>query len=348
MIACRPVDIGVVAGMLADRIDSLVHLTLPNARREGAEWRVGSLAGEPGRSMAIHSGGGRSGVWADFSTGERGDALDLVAAVLFRGDKAAALTWSRRWLGIESGDPAAIEQHRQRAAERREQARQDDDRRRSWATRLFLAAQTSLADTPASTYLASRAIDLAQLGRQPRALRFHPSLWSEESGRHWPAIVAAISNGDGRMVGCHRTWLKPDGGGKAPLRDPKLSLGAYRGGCIRLWRGAGGKPLKDAAPGEAIVVSEGIEDGLSVAIAAPEFRVVCAVSLSNLGNLELPPAITEVIVIAQNDPVGSQAAKALDRAVQMLLRQGRRVRIARPPAEVKDANDLLRQTRGAA
>lgn len=67
---------------------------------EGAEWRVGSLAGEPGRSCAIHLGGTKSGVWSDFASGEGGDALDLMAAVRFGGDKRAALVWSRRWLGI--------------------------------------------------------------------------------------------------------------------------------------------------------------------------------------------------------------------------------------------------------
>jgi hypothetical protein len=350
-----PFDVKIVSDMLGNQAERLCVEILPAGVREGAEWRVGSLAGEPGRSMAVHLGGTRSGVWSDFSTGEAGDALDLVAAVLFRGDKGQAIQWSRAWLGLDSSDPASFEQHRRKAAEsRRDQAQRDGDRRQANALKIFLAAQPALAGTPAATYLAGRAIDLAQLGRQPRALRFHPALWNQRTQRHWPALVAAISNVEGRMVAVHRTWLAADGSGKAPIFDPrgkseaKLSLGLVRGGSIRLWRGASGKSLRDAPPGETVVITEGIEDGLSVAIVAPEFRVIAAVSLSNMGNIELPPAVECVIIMAQNDPPGSQPARGLDRAAQCLLRLGKRVRIARPPSAIKDANDLLRASRGGA
>jgi hypothetical protein len=79
---------------------------------------------------------------------------------------------------------------------------------------------------------------LAQLGRQPWALRFHPALWNEETQRHWPALVAAIVDPEGQLTAVHRIWLAPDGSGKAPLRDRKMTLGRYAGGVIRLWRGA--------------------------------------------------------------------------------------------------------------
>jgi len=338
----RLVDVGVVSSMLADCVPALCAELLPAGTREGHEWRVGSVAGEPGRSMAVHLSGSKAGVWRDFAGDLDGDALDLVAQVLFRGDKTQALRWARAWLGLENADPASFEQHRRAVTKRREEATEDERQRQRRARAIFLAAQPSLADTPAAAYLASRAIDLAQLGRQPRALRFRPALWNEETRRHWPALVAAIVNADGQMVAVHRTWLAPDGSAKAPLRDPKMTLGRYAGGCIRLWRGASGKALNDATAGEEVVISEGIEDGLSVAIAAPEYRVVAAVSLSNMANLALPPAIGTVIIAAQNDAPGSAATRALDRVIAKFLNEGRRVKVARPPPEVKDLNDVLR------
>jgi hypothetical protein len=342
------IDIKTLAGMLADRIDSLVAELLPAGVRDGAEWRVGSLAGEPGRSMAVHLGRSKAGVWSDFASGEGGDALDLVAQILFRGDKSRAVKWSRAWLALDSADAATFAKHRRQAERRRDQARHDHERRHGWATRTFLAARPVLAGTPGARYLAERGIDLTELGRQPSALRFHPSLWNEETQRHWPALVAAIVNPEGRMVAVHRTWLQPDGSGKAPMRNPKMTLGRYAGGMIRLWRGASGKPLRHAPDGEAIILSEGIEDGLSCAIAAPEYRVAAAVSLANMASVVLPPTIGAVIIAAQNDAPGSPAARALDRAIAACLRQGRRVKIARPPAGVKDVNDLLRATGSAA
>jgi phage/plasmid primase-like uncharacterized protein len=343
----RLVDISTVAAMLADRADALCGELLPAGTREGHEWRVGSVAGEPGRSMAVHLYGGKAEVWCDWAADLGGDALDLVAQVLFRGDKSQAFRWARAWLGLDNADPASFEQHRREAAKRREQTSDDEDRRQRQAAKIFLSALPHLAGTPAAVYLDTRAIDLAQLGRQPRALRFHPYLWNEETQRHWPALVAAIVDADGRMVAVHRTWLTPEGG-KAPLRDPKMTLGRYAGGCIRLWRGASGKPLKDAPAGDMLVISEGIEDALSVAVAAPEYRVIAAVSLGNMANITLPTAIGTIIIAAQNDAPGSSAARALDRVIAKFLAEGRRVKIARPPPDIKDLNDLLQASRGAA
>lgn len=68
---------------LADRLladaDRLLAQWLPAGKRIGAEYRVGSLAGEAGQSLSINV---RTGRWADFHTGERGgDLIDLYAAI---------------------------------------------------------------------------------------------------------------------------------------------------------------------------------------------------------------------------------------------------------------------------
>jgi Toprim domain len=340
--AGRSIGVGAIAALLADRAEALCAQLLPAGIREGAEWRIGNVAGEPGRSMAVHLRGAKAGVWYDWAAGSGGDALDLAAQVLFRGDKRQAVRWARAWLGIGDADPAPFAPHRHDVMRRVEVADREDASRRRQAMRIFLEAQLSLTGTVAEAYLHGRAIDLARLARQPRALRFHPRLWNEESQRTWPALIAAIVEPDGRMIAVHRTWLAPAGSGKAALRNPKMTLGRYSGACVRLWRGASGKPLKDAVHGETVLIAEGIEDGLSAAVAAPEYRVLAAVSLANLANLMLPPAIGCVVILAQNDPIGSPATHALERAVAAFRRRGRRVKLARPPAPIKDINDLLR------
>ncbi|HEV2185920.1 MAG TPA: toprim domain-containing protein [Stellaceae bacterium] len=337
----------IVAG-LAARIDTLAGELLPRGIREGHEWRVGSLAGEPGRSMAVHLRGNKAGVWADFSSGESGDALDLVAAILFAGDKKRAVRWALSWLGFDGKDPARLQQTRQ-AQQHKIAEPQHDTKAAAW--RIWLASSPVLRDTVAERYLASREISLERLGRQPRALRFHPQL-RHPSGRAFPAMVAAIVAPDGELTAVHRTFLLPDGSGKIP-GDAKLTLGRYAGGLIPLWRGASGKPLRQAPAGERIIVSEGIEDGLTLAMAVPELRVVAAVSLSNMGSLVLPPAIKTVLIAAQNDPwwdnkaqTAHGAARGFDRAVRHFQSEGRIVRDARPSG-YKDHNDLLRGRRTA-
>jgi len=97
-------DAGDIARSLSRRVEALVRELLPGGHREGAEWRCGSVTGEPGSSLGVRVGAGpKRGVWADFATGERGDALDLVRTALGL-DMSGALTWSRRWLGRTEGD----------------------------------------------------------------------------------------------------------------------------------------------------------------------------------------------------------------------------------------------------
>src|SRR5438874_13353518 len=92
-----------IARALAGRIDHLVRDLLPAGHREGHEWRCGSVAGEPGDSLGVHLTGTKAGIWCDFSTGQKGDALDLVREVL--GLKmATAIRWSLRWLELDNGE----------------------------------------------------------------------------------------------------------------------------------------------------------------------------------------------------------------------------------------------------
>ncbi|MEJ0047259.1 MAG: toprim domain-containing protein [Rhodospirillales bacterium] len=77
------------------------------------------------------------------------------------------------------------------------------------------------------------------------------------------------------------------------------------------------------------MLAEGIETGLSIALACPEFRVVSTVSLSNLGRIVLPAQVLDVIVAADNDTGNPAAEAALNRAVDRLLAEGRVYAVAR-------------------
>lgn len=68
---------------LSHRAESLVAMWLPGGRRDGHEWRCGSLSGEGGNSCAVNIGGGdHHGRWSDFASGESGgDLISLYAAI---------------------------------------------------------------------------------------------------------------------------------------------------------------------------------------------------------------------------------------------------------------------------
>lgn len=70
-----------LAQRLATSVDGVVRLLLPNGRKVGQEWRVGSTDGEAGKSMGVHMTGDKAGVWLDGDTGQCGDLIGLWMAV---------------------------------------------------------------------------------------------------------------------------------------------------------------------------------------------------------------------------------------------------------------------------
>jgi hypothetical protein len=179
----------------------------------------------------------------------------------------------------------------------------------------------SAGETPVETYLRSRGLTLPI----PPSIRFHAGL-KHPSGGVWPAMVALVTQGaDGEPIGIHRTFLASDGSTKAPVDPVKMMLGPCRGGALRL-----------GPAGDALMVGEGIETCLAV-MQATGRPTWAALSTSGLRALDLPHEARDVIVLADGDDPGEAAAQDCARRWK---REGRRVRIARPP-QGTDFNDLL-------
>jgi putative DNA primase/helicase len=200
---------------------------------------------------------------------------------------------------------------------------QQDARRTEAAFAIWLSAKPA-PGSPVETYLASRGIDLPP----PDALRFHAGL-KHLSGGIWPAMVALVTDGaDGTPLAIHRTFLACDGGGKAPVYPQKMMLGPCRGGAVCL-----------GTPADLLMIGEGIETCLA-AMQATEHPAWAALSTSGLRALDLPERVRDVIVLADGDDPGEAAVR--DCALRW-QREGRRVRIARPPRG-QDFNDVLTGT----
>jgi putative DNA primase/helicase len=96
---------------------------------------------------------------------------------------------------------------------------------------------------------------------------------------------------------------------------------------------------RPAHPGRRLALCEDIETGLSIREACPDLAVWCALSAGNLDQLKLPPLVEEIVLVADGDPVGEQAAR---KAKWAYLDQGVRVQLVLPPAG-QDINDVLRR-----
>ncbi|MBR9840272.1 MAG: hypothetical protein GYB50_20615 [Rhodobacteraceae bacterium] len=362
-----------IKDMLLAQLDSVVHHYAPPSSdsytHHGEYWTL-----NPGRadtrvgSFRVRMQGARAGSWNDYAVDNcRGDILDLIDLSINgvgRSDLGAAMKEARAFLGLETLNPAERRQREERAEEAKARRREKEaeerrkrDKRERAARAIYASAQEGIRATPVESYLRdTRGIDLARLGRQPRAIRFAPELSyyheDEQTGEifegTWPAMVAAINGPDGKMLGIHRTWLELRDGRwqKASVPQPKKVLGTYWGCSINMWRGIGpqgGKPapLSQCQPGTHVFIAEGIEDALSVVMLLPEERVLCAVSLSNMGAVRLPENVSTVTLVADRDE-NESARDTLARAVQAHQGKGREVRVFFNQWGGKDLNDALR------
>lgn len=129
------------------------------------------------------------------------------------------------------------------------------------------------------------------------AQRHHPALYHSPSGRHLPALVSRITRDD-RLVGVHRVFLDPEGN-----KREKMMLGDCRGGAVRLTDGPG-----------RLFVGEGVETTMALRMLHGDKyndRYWAATSAFGMANLKLPEQPGELVVAADGDPAGRNAANQL-------------------------------------
>lgn len=177
--------------------------------------------------------------------------------------------------------------------------------------------------TAVDVYLASRLI---LPDKMPETIRFRHG--HARRGRP-PAMVCRIDHVLHGSIGVHLTCLTYDGR-KANVDPVRQCIGACGGGCVHF-----GEPRPD----QWLVVGEGVETTLSMALAvgAPGWA---ALSATGIKNLILPPDARMVLIAADNDAngTGQRAAKA---AEARWLTEGRCVKVCIPPTPGTDWNDVL-------
>jgi hypothetical protein len=192
--------------------------------------------------------------------------------------------------------------------------------------RLFGMSQP-IDGTVVETYLRGRGITTLH---GTGALRFHPRCYyrPDDLGptETWPAMIAAVTDLDGRLTGAHRTWLAPDGTGKAPLDTPRRAMGDLLGNAVRF-----------GMPGSVMAIGEGIETTLSLRCALPQMAMAAALSAAHLAAILFPPTLRRLYIIRDNDPAGDGAR---DRLIERAIEAGIEAIVLSPRME--DFNEDLR------
>lgn len=190
----------------------------------------------------------------------------------------------------------------------------------------MLAASLPAEGTPVERYMRARLPGIEAIPPVIRYLPMGDAYARHPSGGRRPVMVAAVEHEHG-VVGAHRTWLAPDGAGKASLDPVRISTGPIRGGAVRL-----------APAAETLMVSEGVET--AAAMTATGMPAWTALSTSGMTALVLPPIVRTVIILADHDVSGA-GERAARTAAARWLAEGRRVRLAMPPERGTDMADVL-------
>jgi hypothetical protein len=285
-----------LARRLGEDAEAVCREYLSNGHRSGNHWIVGDVRNTRGRSMHVRlkpNAKGPAGKWVDEQSGEHGDLLDVIEAVCGLIEFRDVADEARRFLALPRPETARAK--REPAA-----ARGSPD-----AARRLFAMSRPIAGTIAERYLAGRGI---LLGHHERSVRFHPGCYYRDpvtgTTLTLPALIAAVTSLDGRITGLQRTWLDPDGAGKAQLADPRRSLGYLLGNAI--WLG-----LQLGTPVPVMAAGEGFETMASLRTVMPALPVAAATSANHLAGLSFPPGCRRLYIAADADAAGRHGIERL-------------------------------------
>ena len=296
-----PRDAAELARRLAREAEAVCRHYLSSGRREGRYWLVGDARNTPGRSMFVRlkgpaSGRGAAGKWTDAATGEHGDLLDVIRESRGLSDFHDIVDEARRFLRLPRSDPEPTSKPARFPAQTGSPEA---------ARRLFAMSQT-IAGTLAERYLRDRGIATLHDGG---SLRFHPRCYYRPDDgsptETWPAMIARVTDLDGKVTGAHRTWLDPDGFdairlGKAPIDTPRRAMGDLLGNAVRF-----------GVADDVLAAGEGIETMLSLRCVLPTLPMAAALSANHLAATLLPLTLHRLYIARDADAAGDAAATAL-------------------------------------
>lgn len=290
-------DASDMAQRLGRQAEAVCRHYLSSGRRQGRYWLVGDARNTPGRSMFVRlvgpkSGKGAAGKWTDAATGEHGDLLDVIRESCGLLEFRDVADEARTFLSLPHPEP-------EHASARGNSAKTSSGSPES--ARRLLAMARPISGTVAETYLRARGI--ADL-RGTESLRFHPRCYYRADGdaptETWPAMIAAVTDLDGRLTGAHRTWLSPDGSDKAPIETPRRAMGELLGHAVRF-----------GVAGEVMAAGEGIETILSLRCALPSMPMAAALSAAHLSAILFPGTLRRLYIVRDADPAGDSARDSL-------------------------------------
>lgn len=296
-----------------------------NLKRRGPRELVGLCCFHEERTPSLEINDAK-GFYHCHGCGASGDALSFL-------QRKEGLSFKEAMHSL-LGDDFPIVSPEERAKRKAEDAAKM--RERIELARSIWATSVSPQGTPAEVYARSRGITASL----PPTVRFgmHPRWRNPETGeigRSHPAMVCALQEETGRVVGVQCIFLQDGGRAKythtrqdGSKAKAKLSYGQLVGGALRLG------PIANE-----VFVTEGPEDALTLMQDMPDRTVWASCGTANMSRLNLPAEIGRITLAGDNAPSGKAA---VEEATSAYMAQGLQVRAYFPDRRFKDFNDQLR------
>jgi putative DNA primase/helicase len=283
-----------------------VAAALGDARRSGAQW-LARCPAHPDRSPSL--------ALRDCDDGK------LLAHCHAGCSSAVVLEKLRQLSLLPSHDAHQIARERNARPEPLEQDKH----------RLIICARAIWNDaihprgTIVEAYLEARGF---MLSPAVQCLRYHPRC--PRGTDRLPAMIAEMRGAaTDEFAGVHRTYLMPDGSGKANVEPQRMALGSMAGAVIKI--------TADEDVTTGLGICEGVEDAVAV-LKAGWRPIWCCMSAGNLGRFPVLPGIEALTVFADADRPGMDAAH---RAAECWFKAGREARVV-SPKHAKDFGEALR------
>lgn len=279
--------------------------------------------GEHGK-LAIEIRGEKAGIWHDFSQGQGGDLLALIARekeVDFKG----ALNFAKAYKQTDLSYDALQEQGLRAVA--KQVLLQDKEQK---LNKLYESSKKIDQSTHlARDYLENkRGISQENISDD---LRFVDSLWNSSVRQNMPAIVAFARDPASKIQAAGVVYLDQEKGDQLPGSNAKRAFGKVSGSYIEVQQAQLG----------ITILAEGLETALSLKEAQVPGKILATMGIHNFKHY-MPNKDEVVVIAADHDLLNKASEKALNLASSELTAKGAKVLIVQPE-QPGDFNDVLKE-----
>ena len=278
-------------------------------------------------SLSINT---HNGLWSNFETGEKGNALQLISIQMGFSDFKDTLDYANEFLNghdsvrfLKNIDKFTFEKTKTK----------DSANKKEYAKKLY-DNSVPIKGTLAERYLK----DYRKLPEYQNAeLRFLPNIttWHGDKKAQVPALLCVAKDSHGEFNHLQAIRLNPITGDKdSASRVVKQTYGALNGCPIE---------LNKTSTSNTTYLTEGVETGLSILAGDPNAKVLAMVGKKNFNKVDLTRLTDSVVLCLDNDGDVTFKDSVIEKAVLRLTEAGKFVSLILPKKMGDDLNDILKR-----